>query len=85
VQFATTIPAPDSYVFIFYFSLLLLVGILDVIPEKKEKRPTGHHPVFIGLMYRYGVIVKGEQQKKSQKTKKDAPSANRPTTKMESS
>jgi hypothetical protein len=28
--------------------------------KKKKKRPTGHHPVFIGLMYRYGVIVKGE-------------------------
>jgi hypothetical protein len=42
VQFATTIPAPDSYVFIFYFSLLLLVGILDVIPEKKEKKT--HRP-----------------------------------------
>lgn len=85
MQFATTIPAPDSYVFIFYFSLLLLVGILDVINKISKKQTTDHHPVFIGLMYRYGVIVKGEQQKKSQKTKKDAPSANRPTTKMESS
>ncbi len=52
---------------------------------QKRKRPTGHHPVFIGLMYRYSVIVKRKKKKVPEKEERRAIQANRPTTKMESS
>ena len=46
-------PTRDLNLIYFYLSLLLLVGILDVINKISKKQTTDHHPVFIGLMYRY--------------------------------